>query len=335
MTETSDQPVVEEPIVSNDAGVADEANAQGEDQNLDTGTGDTDNLDEDGNPIEAKEPEPDDHEEIEHDGKKYKVPKELREAFLRQADYTTKTQTLAEQRRAAETEREAWEQTRTQQAEFVKALRTEIGTVERLSADIKAYDGVDWRAAQMQIANLANDPTRQAEALQAQAQYNIAWSQFTALERDLGQAKAQLTEKETQLATEQTQRVQAAMRETFATLEREVPGFSPDLANKIADHGMKAFGLRPEEARQMADPRVWKLLHSDHAKSSEIATLKAENAKLKGQRTAQSNNEAAQQVKPATQVRGSAPASGAPRDDMPIDEWMRRENERVARKAGR
>lgn len=335
MSETSDQPVAEEPIVSPEAGVADEAHAQGDDQNLDTGTGEADNLDEDGNPIEAPEPQEEDHEEIEHEGQKYKVPKALKESFLRQADYTRKTQEVADQRRSIETERQAWEQERAQQAEFVKELRAEIGTVERLAADLKAYDGVDWRAAQTHIAQLYADPNRQAEAHQAQAQYNLAWNQFTALERDLSQAKAQLTEKEQRLATEQTRRVQAGMAETFATLEREVPGFNPDLAAKIVDHGMKAFGLKLEEAQQIADPRVWKLLHSDHAKSAEIAKLQAENAKLKGHRTAQNNNQAAQQVKPATQVRGAAPATGAPRDDMPVDEWMRRERERVARKAAR
>ena len=50
----------------------------------------------DSQPVES------DDEEIEHDGAKYKVPKPPKEAFLRQADYTTKTQTLAEERRSFE-----------------------------------------------------------------------------------------------------------------------------------------------------------------------------------------------------------------------------------------
>ena len=59
-------------------------------------------FDEDGNPVE---PEPDDEqpddydEEIDINGKRYKVPKE---AALRQADYTRKTQEIAEQRRQYE-----------------------------------------------------------------------------------------------------------------------------------------------------------------------------------------------------------------------------------------
>lgn len=331
MTDEATNPVVEDEHVSaSTTGVADEANAQGDDQHLDTGTGDADNLDEDGNPIEPDEGEAD-HEEIEHDGAKYKVPKALKEAFLRQADYTKKTQEVADQRRAFETQQQAWEQQRTQQAEFVKELRTEIGTVERLTADFKAYDGVDWRAAQMQIAQLAANPQTQAEALQAQAQYNLAWSQFTALERELTQAKSQLSEKETRLAAEQTQRVQAALREAFTTLQRDVPGFNQDLASKIVDHGMKAFGLTPEEARQMADPRIWKLLHSDQSKTSEIEKLKAENAKLRGQRTAQANNQAAQQIRPVPRVAGKAPVAGLD-DRLSSDEWLKRRNAQVAKR---
>src|SRR5262245_52574677 len=45
-------------------------------------------------------PEPEESEEIEHDGRKYLVPKALRPLLLMQADYTRKTQEVAEQRRA-------------------------------------------------------------------------------------------------------------------------------------------------------------------------------------------------------------------------------------------
>lgn len=40
----------------------------------------------------------DDTEEVEHEGKTYRVPKELKESFLRQSDYTRKTQELAQER---------------------------------------------------------------------------------------------------------------------------------------------------------------------------------------------------------------------------------------------
>jgi hypothetical protein len=326
MSEASDQPVAEEPIVSPEPGVADEANAQGDHESTETDDEGTD-LDEDGNPIEPVE---DDSEEIELEGKKYKVPKDLKDGYLRQADYTQKTQTVAEQKRAVEAEKAAWEQQRTQQAEFIKEMREDVGKVHILEAEFKRFEGVDWRAAQQQIAALAADPQAQ---FQAQQQYNLAWSQFTASERELQQAKSALTEKEQRLSQEQTQRVQASMREAVQALQRDIPGFNQEIAGKILEHG-KAFGLTPEEAQQLSDPRIWKLLQSDRSKADEIAALKAENAKLKGQRTAVQSNAAAQQVRPAAPVKGNAKAPTGPRDDMDIKAWVKAEEARMARKAG-
>ena len=60
----------------------------------------TPEADADGAPDEGQ-PE-DDTEEVDWDGAKYRVPKPLKDALLRQADYTRKTQELAEQRRTVE-----------------------------------------------------------------------------------------------------------------------------------------------------------------------------------------------------------------------------------------
>jgi hypothetical protein len=46
-----------------------------------------------------------DEVEVTYNGKTYSLPPELRDALLRQADYTRKTQDLAGQRRAFEAER--------------------------------------------------------------------------------------------------------------------------------------------------------------------------------------------------------------------------------------
>jgi hypothetical protein len=67
-------------------------------------------LDDDGNPIEDQADVEDD-EELDIDGHKVKLPKSVAEKLaaerLMQADYTRKTQELAEQRKAFEAERQA------------------------------------------------------------------------------------------------------------------------------------------------------------------------------------------------------------------------------------
>src|SRR6478735_5451895 len=77
-------------------------------------------YDEDGNVIE-----PDEDEEVELDDLKLKVPKDqaqkVREAMLRQADYTRKTQEVAEERKALQAERQSMHQIG--QAEFQAAAQ--------------------------------------------------------------------------------------------------------------------------------------------------------------------------------------------------------------------
>lgn len=332
MSETeATNPVADETHVSDATGVADAAHAHDGDLNTETGTGaaDTPELDDEGNPIPAETAGDDDLDEIEINGKTYKVPKELKEGNLRQQDYTRKTQEVADLRRTTETERTELERQRTQHAEFVQAHREEIGKVERLAADLKSYEGLDWQQAQNEIQALPYD-----QQPAAWGKYNQAWHRFQALQGELGQAKSSLVEKEKALSEQQTQRVQAAMQSTFETLSRDVPGFNPERANKIAEYGVKTFGITPEEVKTMADPRVWKVLNSNLSMTEENAALKAENARLKGHRAAQTANESAQQSKPAVPVRGSAPATGLS-DDLSADEWAKRRNAQVAkRRAG-
>src|SRR5215216_3195421 len=50
--------------------------------------------------------EADEFEDVDFAGKQYRLPKELKSALMMQADYTRKTQDVAEQRKALEGERE-------------------------------------------------------------------------------------------------------------------------------------------------------------------------------------------------------------------------------------
>src|SRR3954462_9621136 len=74
-------------------------------QEVDAGGQHEQPLDQEGDPAEEGS------EEIEHEGRKYLVPKSLKPLLLMQADYTRKTQEVAEQRRAVQAERQALHQT--------------------------------------------------------------------------------------------------------------------------------------------------------------------------------------------------------------------------------
>ena len=87
------------------------------------------------------EPEPEMFE-LELDGEVHALPAALKGAFFRQADYTRKTQELAEHRRALEAEREAFAQ---EAAAGRGASRDRLRLIA-LDEHLAEFEGVDWDA---------------------------------------------------------------------------------------------------------------------------------------------------------------------------------------------
>jgi len=100
--------------------------------------------------------DPEVFEEVEYEGKKYALPPELKDAILRQADYTRKTQELAQTRQQAE-------QTFAQQQARIEAERANIQAVARLTAmddRLQQYASVDWDQLEITNPGLANSAYR-------------------------------------------------------------------------------------------------------------------------------------------------------------------------------
>src|SRR5882757_5915233 len=95
-----------------------------------------------GEAIEGGEEEADDSEEVEHEGAKYRIPKALKGALLMQADYTRKTQELAEKGRGLDSERESF----TKESEARRQSEKDIGRVAVMDEELEAYRKVDWQA---------------------------------------------------------------------------------------------------------------------------------------------------------------------------------------------
>jgi hypothetical protein len=96
---------------------------------------------------EAEGPE-DDSEEFDVDGTVYRLPKELKakvsewkESGLRQADYTRKTQELADIHRQAQAMAEAIQHRNTFETETHK----EREELSRVTGDLEKYKSVDWQ----------------------------------------------------------------------------------------------------------------------------------------------------------------------------------------------
>src|SRR5256885_14414937 len=79
-------------------------------------------------------------EEVEHEGKKYKIPRPLKGALLMQADYSRKTEELAEQRRAVEEQHKQFAERQKLEAEF----STEFARVVAYNDAIAKFENADW-----------------------------------------------------------------------------------------------------------------------------------------------------------------------------------------------
>lgn len=268
--------------------VANEAEAQGDDQtelNADT--------DDEG----ATEEE---LEEIEREGKKYRIPKALAPELMMQADYTRKTQELAQTR----TTLEARQAEIAQQAEAVASLREDYGKLHGLKSQVEAYSKVDWAALN------ADDPSN------AQAH----WMQYQQIKDAYTSAESELSKKEQARLQEQQQTAAKALEETERVLSRDIPGWGPELVNNLvktaSDHGVTVA-----ELREIADPRLWKVLHKAHL--HDLNEAKQKTAKTIQKQAA---------VTPAVTTKGGSFSGAGVHDKLPTDEWMRRRNAELSKK---
>ena len=184
--------------------------------------------------------EADDAEEVEFEGQHYKLPKPLKEALLRQQDYTRKTQEVAAQRRQVE-ERE---KTVALHAEFQQKHSAELAVANGLHAQIQKFSQVDW-------AGLAE---------QNPAQYLQLDRQQRELQEALSTKSAELQKLHQEFQAEVVKRKQAAQAKCIEEC-RTIPGFGPDMLKDLDETG-KAFGFTGEELAEVVDPRVIKVLHA-------------------------------------------------------------------------
>lgn len=189
---------------------------------------------------EETEPEPD-LVEVEIEGERYQVPEALKDKIMLQADYTRKTQEVAEQRKQVEAEREQLKQL----AEVQQSNLQEYANLMALDSQLQKFQQVDWNALYDQ------DP---AEFVRLKETY-----------RDLQDTRSGLANnivaKQQQQMQEQQANYAKIVEQGRATLAKEIPNWNPTLAKEIADYGIKKLGFNEQEVSSVIDPRVVKMLH--------------------------------------------------------------------------
>ncbi|HZZ70435.1 MAG TPA: hypothetical protein VFE18_19875 [Phenylobacterium sp.] len=239
--------------------------------------------------------DPDEGFEVEHEGQVYQLPGALKGGFLRQADYTRKTQELAAHKRALV----AAHQAVARQAQAVDQASGERVQLAALDHQLGQFQGVDWRSLAARDPKAAQALWGRCQAM-AQARHGLAQS--------IGHRQAHSR-------LQAAHQAAARMAQTGRLLQMQIDGWSPEMAAKLVDYA-RGHGVTLEELRVQDDPRVWKILHC--AYQGDLASQRDGMAKTVAK---------GQAVRPAVVVAGAAATGGGVRDELGTKEWMKRRNE--------
>ena len=233
-------------------------------------------------------------------GKKDEVER-IKAERLMQADYTRKTQSVADERRSLEQQR----QDIFAQAQIQQAIVEDISSVRSIDRELEKFNGVNWGA----LIEQDPDTARKLEL------------QLNNLQRQRAQAVQSLSAKQQQ-ATQQHQATLARQKEQAAGyLAREIKGWSDERSNQLAQYAIK--GGVPAEAL----PNV-----IAHMPAFGVFLHKVELYDRIVQKQAQLRPKPEAQPSPVTAITAQKAAANRDPDKMSTSEWLKWRNSTLKRK---
>lgn len=185
---------------------------------------------------------------------------ELIKGYSRQADYTRKSQTLAEERKALEAQRAA-------KVELDKVYIETVAKAHTLKQKMDEYGyaemtAADWRAEQQR------DPDN----------YRLHRDNYELLQQELHTLETGLNQHQQTLSATQEQARQKALNELVEALPKEIPDWDK-LRDDAFDTAVNTYGFEPSDLHSVSDVRMLKLL-ADATRWQQA--LKRHNAKNPG-----------------------------------------------------
>jgi hypothetical protein len=239
-------------------------------------------------------------ERVNYDGKDYEVPAALKDALLRQSDYTRKTQEVSEQRKALE-ERAA---EMTEMVQLRDQQFQEAATIMAFDQQIQQYEAVNWDAL------MAEDP----EAFQ-----RLDFERRK-LEKTREAANQQLHQRSAEVSQAQHAQLAKAAEKTRASLKEKYSDWSPELEEEMAQFAI-SMGVPERQLRTTVDQGVLEILYKAH-KFDKIER-KRQSASKKAKPTP---------AEPATRVRGRKQGGRTNPDKMSMTEWTKWRESQIAKR---
>lgn len=184
-----------------------------------------------------------DFEDIEIDGETYQVPKALKGAFMKNADYTQKTQAVSAREKALEARE-------TEVEERLKVTDEELdqrASLKGITATLEQYGKVDWDAYE------AQDP--------AGAQQH--WRKYQQLKEQAGELKTALDHKATQRTASAQQDLAKRVQETLSYVADPKNGFKADSIETLTKFALNE-GISEAQITKNWSPGFVNLLRKAH-----------------------------------------------------------------------
>lgn len=252
---------------------------------------------------EADQPEPDPEDEFEEfdwNGKKVKAPRGLKDGLMMQADYTRKTQEVANTRKELEERAARLDQQFAASEEYLDA-RADLRMVAK---ELERFEGFDWSAYQQ---------ARMTDPLQA----DEAWNYAQHLRAQKAQLEGVVQQHESSRTASVQQEIAKRMQETHEHVKANLKGWTPDTDKQVIDFALSK-GVTREQMQNLMNPLVYEMLYLARI-GQEALSKPAPNPKKQAAPT-----------QPSKAVGGrSTPAASKSLSEMSMEEYA------AARQAGR
>jgi hypothetical protein len=223
---------------------------------------------------------------------------ELRNGYQRQADYTRKSQALAEQRKAYEANLQAIQSEREQYSQALEIMAAQQKN------ELAQYENIDWKTLK------EDDPM---EYMEKRLEYQEARDKIVRVQQE-----------QQRVAAEQQQRVQQQLSEImqteFTKLKEALPAYadpSSNLKNELRDYGL-SLGFSQQDLDSISDHRVVLVLHKamlqDRAAQGTVRKAKASKPVPKVVKSGTPESKAQRSKKASQQRRERLAKTGSTRD---------------------
>ena len=202
-----------------------------------------DASDEDQDVEDELQPEDDDSEEFDWNGKKVRGPKGLKDGVLMHADYTRKTQETSALRKELDDRSQRLDQQFQASEEYLDA-RADLRVVTKELERFKEYDWSQYQQHRL------SDPLSADEA----------WNYAQHLRNQKGQLEASIQQHEGRRTADAQQSVAKRMQETHEHVKANLKGWTPETDKQVIDFAMSK-GISQDELRNTMDPRIYEMIY--------------------------------------------------------------------------